>query len=218
MGLPLVVIVGADKGGVGKTMVARVLMDWFRAQGMDARAFDTQAPGGVLRRFFPAKTDIVDLAASDGQMAVFDTLNRSAVTVLDLAAGLLSPTLRMLRETGFVSMVAEGRANIAVLHVVSSSVASLAEVSAIAGAVEGLKLFVVTNPIGDAVIAPAALNGATVIPMPKLNDKAFQLVDSASLPFSDFIADESQSLVMRGYVRHWLASVFKALEVTRFNR
>ncbi|MGY3588070.1 nucleotide-binding protein [Bradyrhizobium sp. USDA 4350] len=218
MGLPLLVIVGADKGGVGKTTVSRVLMDFFRAQGMDARAFDTQAPAGVLKRFHGAKTEVVDVTTLDGQMRVFDTLNSSAVTVLDLAAGLLTPILQMLRETGFVNMVAEGKANIAVLHVVGSSVASLEELKTITAAVAGLKLFVVSNPVSDAPAPKEAFRDLTVVELPKLNDQTFQAVDASSLPFSEFIADEGKSRVMRGYVTHWLANAFKALEVTRFNR
>lgn len=218
MGLPLLVIVGADKGGVGKTTVSRVLMDLFRSYGMDARAFDTQAPAGVLKRFHGAKTEVVDVTTLDGQMRVFDTLNSSAVTVLDLAAGLLTPTLQMLRETGFVNMVAEGKANIAVLHVVGSSVASLDELKTIAAAVAGLKLFVVSNPVSDAPAPADAFRGLTVIELPKLNDGTFAAVDASSLPFVDFVADETKSLVQRGYVRTWLATAFKALDATRFNR
>ena len=38
MAKPVVVMVGADKGGVGKTTVARTLLDYFTAQHVPARA------------------------------------------------------------------------------------------------------------------------------------------------------------------------------------
>jgi hypothetical protein len=217
MGQPLLVIVGADKGGVGKTTISRVLMDYFQAQGMDARAFDTQIPNGVLKRFHPAKTELVDITTLDGKMRVFDTLNSSAVTVLDLAAGLLTPTIATLRETGFIDMVKEGLANIVVLHVVGSSVASLEEVKTIAAAVDGLKLFVVSNPISDTPADRAAFCDAIVIDMPKLNDGTFQAIDASSLPYTRFCA-ETKSPIMKGYAMRWLAMCFKALEVCRFGR
>jgi hypothetical protein len=225
MGLPLVVIVGADKGGVGKTMVSRALLDYFRSLGMNARAFDAEYPGGVLKRFFPAKAEVVDLTTSDGQMVVFDTLNQSPVTVIDLRAGLLSPMLKMLSETGFIDMVKNGKANIAILHVVGSSVASLSEVAALTSAMEGTRHFIVKNHANDAAffagigsVQTDALKGAAVIEVPKLDDRAVEFVDAASLPFADFVDDEGQSLVMRGKVRHWLGQVFAALDVARFNR
>lgn len=217
MPLPLIVIVGADKGGVGKTTIARALLDYFQAQGMDARAFDTQVPNGVLKRFHPSKTELVDITTLDGKMKVFDTLNSSAVTVLDLAAGLLTPTIATLRETGFVEMVKEGLANIVVLHVVGSSVASLEEVKTVAAAVEGMKLFIVSNPISDTPAPRAAFGDAVVIDMPKLNDQTFQAIDASSLPYTGFCA-ETKSQIMKGYTLRWLATVFKALEVCRFNR
>ena len=46
MGQPTVILIGADKGGVGKTTVARTLLDYFSAHEVPARAFDTEAPKG----------------------------------------------------------------------------------------------------------------------------------------------------------------------------
>ena len=44
MSKPAVIIVGADKGGVGKTTVTRTLLDYFSARKVPTRAFDTEAP------------------------------------------------------------------------------------------------------------------------------------------------------------------------------
>ena len=46
MAKPAVIIVGADKGGVGKTTVARTLLDYFTAHQIATRAFDTETPRG----------------------------------------------------------------------------------------------------------------------------------------------------------------------------
>ena len=52
-GTPTVILVGADKGGVGKTTVARTLLDYLAANKLAARAFDTETPKGTLHRFHP---------------------------------------------------------------------------------------------------------------------------------------------------------------------
>src|SRR5690349_17288784 len=57
MSKPAVIIVGADKGGVGKTTVTRTLLDYFNARKIPTRAFDTEAPKGTLKRFHPDVTD-----------------------------------------------------------------------------------------------------------------------------------------------------------------
>ena len=60
MAKPALILVGADKGGVGKTTVARTLLDYFTAHHIPTRAFDSEAPKGTLKRFHPETSDIVD--------------------------------------------------------------------------------------------------------------------------------------------------------------
>src|SRR5665647_719985 len=96
MARPAVVLVGADKGGVGKTTVARTLLDYFAAHQTPTRAFDTESPRGTLKRFHPKVTEVVDVTSIPDQMKIFDTLGNAEarVTVIDVRAGLLSPTKR----------------------------------------------------------------------------------------------------------------------------
>ena len=95
MAKPTVILVGADKGGVGKTTVARTLLDYFGAHQTPTRAFDTESPRGTLKRFHPDLTEVVDVTEVADQMKIFDTLGSAAarVTVIDVRAGLLSSTL-----------------------------------------------------------------------------------------------------------------------------
>src|SRR6201990_3559917 len=102
MAKPAVGVVGADKGGVGKTTGSRTLLDYFSAHNGQTRAFDTESPRGTLKRFHPDITEIVDMTTTSDQMKIFDTLNSAtpSVTVIDVAAGLLSPALAPLRDIG----------------------------------------------------------------------------------------------------------------------
>src|SRR6202035_5043236 len=100
----VVIVVGADKGGVGKTTVSRTLLDYFSANNVATRAFDTESPLGTLTRFSADITEIVDMTATQYQMKIFDTLNTASpsVTVIDVRAGLMTPTLAALRDIGFL--------------------------------------------------------------------------------------------------------------------
>ena len=99
MAKPAVIVVGADKGGVGKTTVSRTILDYFSANKVPTRAFDTESPRGTLRRFHPDVTEIVDMTSTADQMKIFDTLNtaKASVTVIDVRAGLMSSALASLR-------------------------------------------------------------------------------------------------------------------------
>ena len=74
MARPAVILVGADKGGVGKTTVSRTLLDYFASRKVPTRAFDTEHPRGTLSRFHPEITDVVDVTSVPDQMKIFDTI------------------------------------------------------------------------------------------------------------------------------------------------
>jgi MinD-like ATPase involved in chromosome partitioning or flagellar assembly len=97
MARPAVILVGADKGDVGKTTVARTLLDYFGAHQTPTRAFDTESPRGTLHRFHAEATEVVDMLSVADQMKIFDTLGSTgaSVTIIDTRAGLLSTTLRL---------------------------------------------------------------------------------------------------------------------------
>src|SRR5437763_9829020 len=140
MAKPVVIVVGADKGGVGKTTVSRTLLDYFSANNVPTRAFDTESPRGTLKRFHPEITEIVDMTTTSDQMKIFDTLNAgTSVTVIDVRAGLLSPALASLRDIGFLDAAKSGQITFAVFHILGPSIASLDEIAETARFTTGAK-------------------------------------------------------------------------------
>jgi hypothetical protein len=225
MSKPAVIIVGADKGGVGKTTVARTLLDYFSARKVATRAFDTESPKGTLKRFHPEATDVVDVTKVPDQMQIFDTLTDSTVTLIDVRAGLLSPTLVALRDIGFLEAAKKGQLTFSVFHILGPSVASLDEIADTAEHMADAKYFLVKNFINNTHFFEwdqatydsyfKRINGAVEITIPKLNEMACEQVELASVPYLSFIANKgatgenaAYSFVLRGYVRHWLGHVW----------
>ena len=224
---PAVILVGADKGGVGKTTVTRTLLDYFVAHNVPTRAFDTESPRGTLKRFHPDVTEVVDVTTIADQMKIFDTLAEAdaKVTVIDVRAGLLSSTLRALRDIGFLDIVKKGQVTFSVFHILGPSIASLDEIAETAAFVGDAKYFLVKNHINNTSFFewdPATYNSyfrkikdAVEISVPHLNEMACEQVEVASVPFLTFVANKagngdtaSYSFVLRGYVRHWLGNVW----------
>jgi hypothetical protein len=223
MGLPHLVIVGADKGGVGKTVVARTVLDYFKAQGVDARAIDTQMPEGNLKRFHPDVTEVIDLSSSDGQIKVFDSLPTSPVTVIDIQAGLLTPTLTLLSEIGLLSMVEDGKMNVTVMHVIGSTVQSLSEIEGASKILTGSRHFIVKNHTNDAaffaglnVSTEALKTGTALIDIAKLDERATEYVEAAATSFANY-AKTGDSFTMKGKVGHWLKGVFAQYDAAKLN-
>jgi hypothetical protein len=227
MARPAVILVGADKGGVGKTTVARTLIDYFGAHQTPTRAFDTEAPRGTLKRFHSELTEVVDVTAVPDQMKIFDTLGSAAarVTVIDVRAGLLSPTLQALADIGFLESAKKGQITFAVFHILGPSIASLDEIKEAARFVGDASYFLVKNFINNTSFFdwdPATYNSyfkqiknAEEIVIPKLNEMACEQVEVASVPYVSFVANKNgkgdaanYSFVLRGYVRHWLGQVW----------
>ncbi len=225
MSKPAVIIVGADKGGVGKTTVTRTLLDYFNARKVPTRAFDTEAPKGTLKRFHPEETEVVDVTRIADQMQIFDTISDSSVTMIDVRAGLLSPTLTALRNIGFIDAAKKGQITFSVFHILGPSVASLDEIAETADFMTDARYFLVKNFINNTHFFEwdqATYNSyfnrikdAVEITIPKLNEMACEQVELASVPYLSFIANKgptgenaNYSFVLRGYVRHWLGNVW----------
>jgi hypothetical protein len=224
---PAVIVVGADKGGVGKTTISRTLLDYFIAHQVPTRAFDTEVPRGTLKRFHPDLAEVVDVGLVPDQMKIFDTLHsaEAAVTLIDVRAGLMSPTLKALHDIGFIEAAKKGQLTFGLFHILGPTIASLDEINETAASLGDARYFMVKNFINnthyfewDEATHSSYFNqvgDAVEVVIPKLNEMATEQVELASVPYLNFIANKKQSgesasysFVLRGYVRHWLGRVW----------
>ena len=185
---------------------------------MPTRAFDTETPKGTLKRFHRDVSEVVDATAVADQMRIIDTLSTTdaTVTVVDVRAGLMSPTLHALRDISFLEAVKKG---------LGSSIASLNEIEETSPFTTDAEYFLVKNFINNTNFFEwdqathasyfKKLKDAVVIEIPKLNEMAYEQVELASVPFLTFVANKdtkaetaNYSFVLRGYVRHWLGNVW----------
>jgi hypothetical protein len=220
--IPTVIIVGADKGGVGKTTLARVLVDYLADRQVAARVFDCQAPGGDLKRF-ATDAEIVDISEVRDQMKVFDGLEDGKVAVLDLPAGLLSPTLQALDDARLLEDVRAGKMRLVLLHVLGPTVSSIAEISMVMQRISGgaAKHYLVKNHINRAqffdfdannVANDPALEKVT-IKVPQLTETACEMLQVRGGSFASFAHEEKgQSRMLSGLVRGWLEKVWSEFD------
>jgi hypothetical protein len=220
--MPHLIIVGADKGGVGKTTISRAVMDYMKARNVRHSAFDTEHPDGNLHRFYPTVSTVVDLTNSDGQMKVFDHLADNDVTLIDVRAGLLSPSLRTLAETGFLEQMNANKLKITVLHILGSTQASFDEIKQAASLMAGSRHIIVSNYINDSSYFGLSADMKKVtsgeISISKLDERAYEYVDASGLSFQAYIDatvlpdGKPNSSVLRGYVRSWLVKTYQAFD------
>jgi hypothetical protein len=212
---PLVIVVGADKGGVGKTTVSRTAEDYLARYKSLHKTYDTEYPKGDLKRFVPA-ADIIDVTKVDDQMKAFDSVD--GVTLVDIKAGQMSDLISAFGRTGLLDDIRGGELNLAVVHVLGQSVASLNEVAAMIAALgEGSHYYPVKNLIDtygyeqwekDPHFAKvlATLEPVTIT-VPHLETRAAIEVQQAAMGFDAFGLDARYSKMCRGYVRDWMKNV-----------
>lgn len=199
---PTMILVGADKGGVGKTMVSRAMADYMRVVAVPFHAFDTEsgAPDGVLKRFVP-DAKVVDIATVPGQAQIFDSISAESMTLVDIRAGQLTPTLKALLNGGIMGDMRQGKVRLIVLHVVGSSVASMREVADVMAQMQGAEYLPVINRASSDASFDVTLPG-NALDIPNLNEPACEAVDKSDMPFTTF-ATSGHSRTLRGYVQTW---------------
>ena len=227
---PTVILVGADKGGVGKTTLARTLLDYLSRKNVLARCYDTEWPRGTLKRFYPTTTEVIDMSNVAHQMKLLDTLETASlkVSVVDLKAGNLSMVLDIFDRIGVLDAAKNGKFTLGLFHVVGPAIASLEEIGEIAKYIQGTDYVIAKNFINETNFLEwdekshkkyFSNSGAAEIVLPKLNEMAYEQVDLSAVTFRDFIDNKAAngepgnfSFVLRGYVRKWMSEIDAQLE------
>jgi hypothetical protein len=98
-----VFIVCSPRPRVGKTLVARLLTEFFVFNAQPVAAFDASPSPDSLSHFLPDCTVAAAIGDTKSQMALFDQLiiNDTRPKVIDLAAELFDPFFALMRDIGF---------------------------------------------------------------------------------------------------------------------
>lgn len=213
-----IIVIGADKGGVGKTMTARVLLDLMKARSVKVRAFDADYPGGDLSRF-NTNASVVNIADIDDQMKVFDGITEDVLTVVDLPAGHLLTTIKTLDDARLLEDVRNGSMKMVLLHVLGPTIRSIGEIATAAAKIGNVKHLLVKNHISkDASYFDwdtsdtkeiLAQMRPKMIDLPYMSDRIRESLeksgpDKQGESFLEFLADQKESRTIKGLLKTWL--------------
>jgi hypothetical protein len=96
-------IIASQHPRVGKTLVARLLIEYFRFSGRPVVGYDLDPHEPTLASCFPSFVWPVDISETRGQMALFDRLIADdwRTTVLDVGYGQSEQFFKVMPEIGF---------------------------------------------------------------------------------------------------------------------
>lgn len=100
--------IGGEKGGVGKSVLARVLAQYHIDNGKPFSAFDADLSHGALVRYYGEFTQSVDLSKFESADEIAEAAAETGHDVIvDLAAQSTRPLDRWMTETGLLELADE---------------------------------------------------------------------------------------------------------------
>lgn len=99
------IIVASPRARTGKTLLARLIVEYLLLNGISNVIFDTDAVERKLAGFFPDKTVVIDLDRVPDQMKLFDTLAGPTpmTQVIDLTHRSFRKFFTLMRDINFVA-------------------------------------------------------------------------------------------------------------------
>jgi len=222
-------LIGGEKGGVGKSVVARLLAQYLIDRQMPFLGFDTDRSHGALLRFYAGYASQVPVDSYDAM----DQIVEAAVDVperrilVDLAAQTHDPLVKWIDESGVLDMAEEVGLSFNYWHVMDSgrdSVDLLRKLLDRFG--RRLQYRLVRNELrGDdfSILdqsgqqARALELGARIVKIRRLHDSVMQKIDGSSASFwsAAYHADKDATgigLMDRQRVKLWLRDAYRELD------
>jgi hypothetical protein len=115
-------LIGGEKGGVGKSVVARVIAQYFIDRGQPFLGFDTDRSHGSLLRFYSdyASPVVVDHYESLDTIIEAATENPDKRILVDLAAQTHDPLVKWMDESGVLEATGDLGITLTYWHVMDS--------------------------------------------------------------------------------------------------
>jgi len=221
--------IGGEKGGVGKSLVARVVAQYFIDKEMPFLGFDTDRSHGALLRFYagyasPAIVDRYEALDAIIEAAVAEPDRR---VLVDLAAQTHDPLIKWMDESGVLDLAGEAGFTLCYWHVMDSGRDSVDLLKRLLDRFEDkVRYVLVLNQIrGDdftilkesGQLERAIALGTRVVSLRHLNDAVINKIDATSSSFwaAQNTADKNDirlGLMDRQRVKTWLRDAYQQLD------
>jgi len=231
--MPSLNFIGGEKGGVGKSVLSRVLAQYFIDRGRPFTGFDTDRSHTSFTRFYPdfAAPVLVDrYEGLDKVVACFEqvpAVGPPGNVIVDLAAQTALPLARWIRDSDLLLLMEEMGVTVNFWHLSDGgkdSVDLLERLLATYGA--GPNYIVVKN-LGrgtdfseleqSGALEKALALGAHVVSLPQLHESSMRKIDRQNVSFANAVNDRSTGedalgLLERQRVKTWLKHCYAVFE------
>jgi hypothetical protein len=220
--------IGGEKGGVGKSVVARLLVQWAIDKQLPFAAVDADESHGALLRHYSTLARAVDLARPESADEIVTlALDADRRVIVDLPAQSDRLVAAWFSEAGVLDLTRESNVDVVFWHVMDDGKDSIATLGRLLDRFSRTARFVIVENLGrgkefslfdrSPVRAAASAAGAVTIQLPELHAPAMRKIDRSDGSFwaavnnSEFAADLFTRMD-RHRIKAWLSAAYNQLE------
>lgn len=226
--MPNVHLIGGEKGGVGKSVVARLLAQYMIDRQIPFRAFDSDRSHGALLRFYRDYSVVTDIGEFESLDQIIESILEENLhsVIVDLAAQTSQFLDQWIEESGVAELAQESGITITYWHVMDSGRDSADLLEKLLDRYgNSLRYVVVLNQVRSVFFKifdthPArqkALDlGASLIPLRRLHPPLMTKIDGNDASFWGAMhwseGETKFSLLERQRVKIWLKHAYESFD------
>lgn len=230
--MPSINFIGGEKGGVGKSVVARLLAQYFIDKGRAFTGFDTDRSHTSFARFyadFAAPVVVDTYEGLDLIAATFEEAPASgplANVIVDLAAQTAAPLARWVKDSDLVSLMASMGVTVNFWHVADAGKDTVDLLDRLVSTYGAGPNYIVVKNLGrgsdfsqlDAspALKKALALGGHVLELAQLHEASMRKMDRQNASFWAAIhhkgGEDSLGLLERQRVKTWLKNAYASFD------
>ena len=220
--------IGGEKGGVGKSVTARLLAQYFIDHSRPFVGFDTDRSHSSFTRFYEGFSSPIVVDSYEGLDRIvngFET-NPQQNAIVDLAAQTLAPLASWVKESELLQVFADLGVAVNFWHLLDDGRDSTDLLGRLVDTFGPRPNYIVVQNygrgsdfgllLGSQSLAKATANRAQVIALPKLHEASMRKIDAQNTSFwkacNDKDSPHALGLLERQRVKSWLAGAYAAFD------
>ncbi len=223
--------IGGEKGGVGKSVVARVLAQYFIDNQLPFTGFDTDRSHTSFTRFYAdfASPIIVDsYEGLDAIASAFETTEpeHPLRVIVDLAAQTAAPLTRWIQDSDLLDVMAEMGVKVNFWHIADAGQDSVDQLARLIDTWGNRAHYVIVknhgrgNDFSQLEVSPAMKQsvawGANVVSLAQLHEASMRKIDRQNASFWAALnhksGEDALGLLERQRVKHWLHKTYESFD------
>ena len=220
--------IGGEKGGVGKSVTARILAQYFIDKGTDFTGFDTDRSHHSFNRFYADYASPVIVDSFEGLDLIFAAFedNPQQCVIVDLAAQTSSPLGKWIKDAGLLELFADMGITVNFWHVMDDGRDAVDLLGTLTDTYGPGPNYIVVQNHGRGsnfvllrnshALQKAEALGAYVVELPRLHDASMRKIDQHNTSFWKAVNDrespDALGMLERQRVKTWLKNSYAVFD------